>query len=273
MESVLLMLAAFGTSAVGTLGGLGGAIILVPILVSTGMTPAEVAPLGLLSVVVGSTAAARRQMRAHTTHHRIGVVTESASTTGAIAGSLAAGVISEHALTLVLAAVALFAAVAGGRRKGTRWKPDPEAPQSVVGEWVGSLDGAYSLDGAVVPYRTRRIGAGLAAMGVSGIITGLSGVGGGFIKTPATSELMHAPVKVASSTTTFSIGITGASALFVKMTQGDLNVRYGAAVLLGSFVGGQVGSLVQSKLSPPTIRRFLSMMLIVIAAILVARVL
>ncbi|MEY4605314.1 MAG: sulfite exporter TauE/SafE family protein [Ilumatobacteraceae bacterium] len=273
MHPVLLLMAALATSAVGTLGGLGGAIILVPVLVSTGMSPTEVAPLGLLSVVVGSSAAANRQMRAHTTHHRLGVVTESASTAGAVVGALAAGIISQDALTLVLAGVALFAALAGGRRKGMRWKPDDEAPPEVVGEWIGTMDGAYSLDGAVVPYRTSRVGAGLVAMGVSGIITGLSGVGGGFIKTPAKSELMRVPVKVSSSTTTFSIGITAASALLVKIAHGDLDVELGAAVVIGSLVGGQVGALVQSKLSPPVIRRFLSVALIAVAVTLVVRVL
>jgi uncharacterized membrane protein YfcA len=273
VHPVLLLVAAFATASVGALGGLGGAIILVPLLVTTGMTPVEAAPLGLLSVVVGSSAAATRQMRAHATHHRLGVVTESASTAGAILGALVAGAVSQDALTIVLAAVALMAAFAGGRRKGLRWKPDADAPREVVGEWVGTLDGAYSLDGAVVPYRTSRLGVGLLAMGVSGVITGLSGVGGGFIKTPASSELMRAPVKVASSTTTFSIGITAAAALLVKIADGRLDVEHGAAVVVGALLGGQVGALVQSRLSPPVIRRFLSALLVVVAAILVVRVL
>jgi uncharacterized membrane protein YfcA len=265
------MLAAFLTASIGTLGGLGGAILLVPILVSTGMSPTEAAPLGLLTVVVGSSAAAQRQMQAHTTNHRLGVVTESASTAGAIVGALVAGVISARALTLVLAAVALGAAVAGGRRKGMRWKPDEGAPASAVGEWVGTMNGAYSLDGRVVPYATRRLGAGLAVMGLSGVITGLSGVGGGFMKTPASSELMHAPVKVASSTTTFSIGITAAAALMVKAAHGDVQVHLGAAVLIGAFAGGRVGSLIQARMSPPAIRRFLSVVLVAVAAILLVR--
>lgn len=273
MQTPLLMLAAFITASVGTLGGLGGAILLVPLLVSTGMSPAEAAPLGLLSVVVGSSAAAQRQMTAHTTNHRLGVVTESASTAGAIVGALVAGSISARALTLVLAVVALAAAVAGGRRKGIRWKPDDAAPPTAVGEWIGTMNGAYSLEGAVVPYATRRLGAGLAVMGLSGVVTGLSGVGGGFMKTPASSELMHAPVKVASSTTTFSIGITAAAALMVKAAHGDLQVHLGAAVLIGALAGGRVGSTVQARMSPPAIRRFLSAVLIVVAGILIARAL
>ena len=273
MNPLLVLLAALLTSGVGTLGGLGGAIMLVPLLVLSGMTPAEVAPLGLLSVVAASSAAARRQMREHTTNHRLGVVTESASTAGAVAGALAAGAISEQALTVLLAVVALFAALAGGKRKGVRWKPDANASQSVVGEWIGSLNGAYSLNGEVVPYRVKRVGSGLVAMAVSGVITGVSGVGGGFIKTPAKSELMHVPVKVSSSTTTFSIGITAAAALLVKILDGKLDVELGAAVIIGSLIGGLLGARVQSKMSPVVVRKFLSVLLVVVAAILIVRVL
>lgn len=272
-EILVVAIASAVTSGVGTLGGLGGAIMLVPFLVLTGMPVSEAAPLGLVSVVAASSAAARRQMREHTTNHRLGVVTESASTAGAVAGAFAVGLVSEAALTWVLAAVALGAAFAGGARKGTRWKVDPSATPDVVGEWIGTLNGAYSLNGGVVPYFPKRIALGVAAMGISGIITGVSGVGGGFIKTPAKSELMHVPVKVSSSTTTFSIGITASAALLVMIVKGRLDVELAAMVVIGSLVGGQVGSLVQSRLSPPVVRRFLSVLLVVVAAILVARTL
>lgn len=273
MTALLVGLAALVTSGVGTLGGLGGAIMLVPLLVLFGMSPSEVAPLGLLSVVAASSAAAHRQMREHTTNHRLGVVTESTSTAGAIVGAFAVGLISQVALTWILASVAVVAALAGGKRKGQRWPVDPNASPADVGEWIGTMNGAYSLNGGVVPYTPKRIGAGLFAMGVSGIITGISGVGGGFIKTPAKSELMHVPVKVSSSTTTFSIGITAAAALLVKIVHGDLDVQLGAAAILGSLVGGILGARVQSRMSPVLVRKFLSVLLIVVAVILVVRVL
>ena len=271
MPPLAIAAAAALTSGIGTLGGLGGAIMLVPLLVLTGTPVAQATPLGLVSVVAASSAAARRHLRERTVNHRIGVATESSSTLGAVVGALAAGSISARVLTYVLAVVAVAAALAGGRRKGVRWKPDPSVDADMVGEWVGTLNGAYPLDGSVVPYRPRRIGLGVAAMGLSGLVTGVSGVGGGFIKTPASSELMHVPVKVASSTTTFSIGITAAAALLVKMVRGTLDVELAAMVLLGALVGGTVGSRVQARLSPPTVRRFLSVLLVVIAAILVAR--
>lgn len=268
---LFVAIAAGVTSGVGTLGGLGGAIMLVPFLVLTGMPVSQAAPLGLISVVAASSAAAQRQLKEHTINHRLGVLTETAATAGAVAGALAAGAVSEKVLTYVLAVVALGAAVAGGRRKGLRWKPDPATPQEDVGEWVGTLNGAYSLNGEAVPYRPRRIALGMSAMGLAGVITGVSGVGGGFIKTPANSEVMHVPVKVASSTTTFSIGITAAAALLVKAIHGDIDVELAALVILGSLTGGVLGSRIQARLSPQSVRRFLSLVLVGVAIILVVR--
>jgi len=125
--------------------------MLVPLLVLTGTPVAQATALGLVSVVAASSAAAQRHLRERTVNHRIGVATEVSSTLGAVVGALAAGSISEQALTYVLAVVAVVAALAGGRRKGVRWKPDPTASHGMVGEWVGTLNGAYPLDGAVVP--------------------------------------------------------------------------------------------------------------------------
>jgi hypothetical protein len=80
-------------------------------------------------------------------------------------------------------------------------------------------------------------------------------------------------VKVSSSTTTFSIGITAAAALLVKILDGKLDVQLGAAVIIGSLIGGLLGARVQSKMSPVVVRKFLSVLLVVVAAILIVRVL
>jgi uncharacterized membrane protein YfcA len=96
-------------------------------------------------------------------------------------------------------------------------------------------------------------------------------VSGGFIKTPASTELMHVPVKVAAATTTFTIGVTSAAALLVFAVQGRIDPQDAAPVLLGSLVGGTFGAILQAKLSPPLVRRSLSAVLLVVATVLVLR--
>ena len=271
MELAGYAVLALCTAGIGALGGLGGAVLLVPALVLTGMPASEAAPLGLLTVAAGSIAAGPRQLSERTVNHRLGIVTELSASTGAVVGALVSGSVSDDVLTYLLAAVAFAAALAGGRRSGLRNPPDPDCDRSDVGERVGALAGAYPLGAQVVPYRADRLTSGLGFMGLAGFIAGTAGASGGFIKTPATSELMHVPVKVATSTTTFTVGITSSAALLVFALQGRIDVETSALVIVGSLVGGQLGARLQSSLSPMVIRRVLSVLLVIVALVLVVR--
>lgn len=266
-----LGLAALGllTAGVGALGGLGGAVILVPVLVLTGKPITEAAPLGLISVAAGSLAAGAFQLREGTVNQRLGVTMETAATCGALTGALLSGAVGEAALKWVLGLVAIATAVVGGRRKGVRNVADPTLGPEDLGERRGTLAGAYPLHSAVVPYQAQRLGTGLGLMGVAGLVAGLAGTSGGFLKTPAMSEVMRVPVKVAAATTTFTIGITSAAALVVLAVQGRISPVPAAAVALGSLVGARLGALLQGRLSPPLVRRSLSAVLVVVGLILV----
>jgi uncharacterized membrane protein YfcA len=259
------------TAAVGALGGLGGAIVLVPVLVLFGVDPLVAAPLGILSVAAGSLAAAPAQLEAGLVHHRLGITLEITASAGAIAGALLADSLPESLLARLLGVVALAAALASGLRKGLRNQPEAEFSADVAGEWPGTLQGVYRLGEDMVPYAARRVPLGLAAMTVAGVISGLAGVGGGFIKTPVMSELMHVPVKVAAATSTFTVGLTASTALLVFAGQGRIEYRAGAVVVVAGVVGGFVGARVQRLLPPPQVRRALSMVLVVIGLLILVR--
>ena len=259
------------TSTIGSIGGLGGAILLVPLLTLGDMTIAEAAPLGLVSVIAGSVAAGRRQTNDGVVNHRFGIVTELGATTGAIVGVLLAGTLSNTTLTIVLAAVAMLAAVGGAWRRGVRWKPDPALGAREVGERAGSLAGAYRLNDDVVPYAPTRMPLGVALMAVSGVVTGLAGVGGGFLKTPLSSEVMRLPAKVAAGTSTFTIGLTATTALLLMAIDGRVDVSDAALVVLGALAGGTIGSGLQRRMSPPVVRRATAALLAVISVVLVLR--
>lgn len=270
-RDLLIVGLALMTSTVGSIGGLGGAILLVPLLTLGDMSIAEAAPLGLVSVIAGSVAAGRRQTNDGVVNHRFGIVTELGATTGAIVGVLLAGTLSNTTLTIVLAAVAMLAAVGGAWRRGVRWKPDPDLGARAVGERAGSLAGAYRLNDDVVPYAPTRMSLGVALMAVSGVVTGLAGVGGGFLKTPLSSEVMRLPAKVAAGTSTFTIGLTATTALLLMAIDGRVDVSDAALVVLGALAGGTIGSGLQRRMSPPVVRRATAALLAVISVVLVLR--
>ena len=218
------------------MGGLGGAILLVPALVLTGMSTGQAAPLGLISVAAGSIAAGAQQLRERSTNHRLGVATEVAGSTGAVIGASLSGIASDATLTYVLAGVAALAAVASFRRRAPR--TDHDGPPVDVGERVGSLSGAYRSGDKTAPYTVHRLPIGLGLMTIAGVIAGTAGASGGFIKTPATSVVMGAPARVAASTTTFTVGITSAAALIVFALDGRIDVSISSAIITGSLVAG-----------------------------------
>jgi uncharacterized membrane protein YfcA len=259
------------TAGVGAIGGVGGAILLVPALVLLGVEPLVAAPLGLLLVAAGSLAAAPAQLAEGLVHHRLGVTLEIAGSAGVILGALASDALPGPVLARLLGLVAIAAALVGGRRKGVRNRPRAAFAHELPGEWPGSLGGSYRLDGDIVPYTARRLPLGLLAVLASGVVSGVSGVGGGFIKTPAMSEIMHVPVKVAAATTTFTVAVTAAAGLIVYAGQGRIDVEAGAAVVVGGLVGGTTGALLQRRLGPGTVRVLLSVVLVVIGATLVVR--
>jgi len=269
LDILLLVVFSAATATVGALGGLGGAVILVPMLVLAGWSASVAAPLGLVSVAGVSIAAGRHQLNERLVNHRLGVTTELAATTGAVGGALASGFFADDVLVYLLATVALLSAFLGGRRTGLRNPPQTGLGPEAVGERVGSLAGAYPIDGGVAPYIPRRLPLGLGLMTVAGFMAGTTGVSGGFIKTPATAEIMHVPTKVAAATTTFTIGITASAALVVFALQGRITPVESAAVIFGSLGGGWVGARLQSWLSPTSVRHGLGVVLVVVAVVLV----
>jgi len=270
----LVIVALGGACAfVGSLGGIGGATLLVPTLLALGVEPKVAAPLGLLTVAAGSLAAGARHLDAGLVHHRLGLTIELAASTGAILGALASASISQVLLARVLGVAALVGAIAALSRTGIRNVPVASFGAEPPGEWPGTLGGQYDLNGRAVPYHARNLPAGLAASLVAGVIAGLSGVGGGFLKTPAMSEIMHVPVKVAAATTTFTLGITASTGLLIFAVQGRLSVDSGAAVVAGAMVGGTVGAHLQSRIDAATLRRLTGIILLAVAAIVIGRTL
>lgn len=267
-ETLALVVVAGLTGTVGALGGIGGAVFLVPVLVLAGWEPSEAARLGMLSVAAASLAAAEPQLRDGLVHQRLGVTVEMAAGAGAIVGAVAATALGATALSRVLAVTTLLAAAATFPRRALRNQPVGAFAAEPPGEWRGTLGGAYRLGDHVIPYSVRRAWLGVGLMGTAGCVAGISGTSGGFLKTPILSEVMRVPVKVAAATTTFTVGLTATTALLVYLRDGGFDVRAGSAIALGGLVGGRLGVRLQATLSPRTVRRALSALLLVVAVLL-----
>lgn len=272
MPLTALAILGLATAAIGTIGGIGGAVLLVPVLVLGGIPPSQAAPLGLLVIAAGSLAASASQIEDGLVHHRLGVTLETAASVGAFVGAGASAVLGSASLARILAVIALAAAVAGFvRRHHAEPQPAGAFVLETVGEWPGTLGGLYREHQEPVPYEARNVPLGLAASGLAGLVAGVSGTGGGFIKTPTMCDLMGVPLKVASATTTFTVGLTAAAALVVHAALGHIDYLRGAAVVAGALVGGRVGAVLQQRMPARASRLVLSSLLAVVAVVLLVR--
>lgn len=267
----ILILLSFGCSTLGALGGIGGATLMVPLLLILDVDPLLAAPLGMLLVGAGSLAASSRQLEDGLVHHRLGLTVELLATFGTIAGALLSTRIDPVWLARLLGLAAMAGAVAAIGRKGIRNLPQSIFDHDPAGEWPGTLGGTYSLDGSAVPYHAKRVPLGLGVAVGAGAIAGLSGVGGGFLKTPAMSEVMKVPVKVAAATSTFASGITAATGLLIYTAQGRIDVESASIVIFGAVFGGVLGARLQTVLNAITVRRTTGILLVVIAVIVIVR--
>lgn len=264
MEILLAALVAGTGAMLGVTAGFGGAVLIVPLLLLVGYGPPAAATAGLISVVTAAAAAAPRQVGTRLANLRLGVTIELAASVGVVAGTVLLPLLTEVVFRTVLAVAILVAAIGSFLPRPMRNLPDAGLGPEALGEEPGTLAGAYPLAGQVVPYRAVRVRAGmLLAIGV-GLVAGLTGTSGGYLKMPVMSEIMHVPIKVAAATTTFISGLTGVAGLAVLLPAGHLEAQATVAVITGAAVGGALGARVQAVLAPAATRRGLAVVLFVI---------
>ena len=267
----VLLLCGAATAFLGALGGIGGATLLVPLLLAIGADPLQAAPLGLVAVAATSLAAATSQLEDGLVHHRLGLTVECTASVGTVTGALLSTSVPEVWLARALGVGALAGAAAMLARRGVRNLPEPSFTDDSPGEWPGTLGGTYHHGGGAVPYQATRVPQGLAVSLVAGVIAGMAGVGGGFLKTPSMSEIMKVPVKVAAATSTFTLGIGAAIGLLVFSGQGRVDAVAAAGVALGALCGAGIGATTQSRLPAGLTRVATGVLLVLVAVVVLVR--
>lgn len=252
----------------GALLGIGGGVLLIPILVLGFDLPIRVAAAtSLVAVVATSTAAGSRYVAEGYTNMRLAMTLEVATTAGALTGGLTAVVLSERTLLLVFAGLLVLTAglLFSGREAGEREVP-PAGGRALVGEVPGRLAGSFvsPRTGEVVSYRAVRLPLGLAGSFVAGNASGLLGVGGGFLKVPVMRLAMGIPTRVAVGTSNFMIGVTAAAGLLVYLQKGFVFPLIAAPVALGVAGGALAGTRLGSMVPGRLLARALAVLLVAI---------
>ena len=230
MVTVLLLVLGFFAGLLGALTGIGGGVILTPILsLYFGIPIRHAIGTSLVAVITTSAASSSVHLQRHTTDIRLGMTLELATALGAATMAYLVGYFNRNALEGLFAAFLLYSSIMI-LSKGGKVKDQDESSPAVNGELV------------IPPYEPKRYPLGLGASLVAGALSGLLGIGGGPIKVPVMFIFMGVPLMVATATSNFMIGVTAAASAMVYYRRGDILVQFAAPLAVGVFVGSLLGA-------------------------------
>ena len=226
----------------GSLLGLGGGVLLVPLLtLGFGLPLREAVGVSLVAVIMTSGAAAGVYLERHIANLRLGMSLELFTAIGALVGGTIAFALDVRVLEGLFAALMVYVAITMLRRGMAEEAPldvvDAAAPPEPTGRHGSMLD-RLSGEG----YRVRRLGLGVVGSTFAGIVSALLGIGGGIVKVPLMNLGMGVPLRIATATSNLMIGITAAASAIIYLLRGEIDPYVAAPTAIGVFIGASVGS-------------------------------
>jgi uncharacterized membrane protein YfcA len=266
----LALVTAVAGAMAGILGGmlgLGGGVFLVPILVQgLGVPMPQAVAVSLTTVIATSNAISGSAQGRSAINLRLGFLLELATAAGGLLGSLIAGLVAARWLMILFSAVVATMAVVTFIRRDHRNNLPPSADP---GEFGGRfLD---ERTGELVTYQVTRMPLAMGSSFVAGILSTLLGLGGGVVKVPILSAWCGVPMRVASATSGFMIGVTATSGALVYFGRGLLLPALAAAAVLGVRLGSGVGLRLGQDQPPRRLKTMLAVILVLVAVAMMAR--
>lgn len=252
--TLLVFLSSIAAGFVGSLLGLGGGIIVIPVLTLIFHINIRYAiGASIVSVIATSSGAAAAYVREHMANLRVAMLLELGTTTGALSGAYLAGFLEGRWLYIIFSVVMGYSALAMFQKRHSN--PNAPVPDDRLADRL-NLHSAYfdESTGETIAYRVTHTKLGLFLMYIAGVVSGLLGIGSGSLKVPAMDLAMHLPIKVSSATSNFMIGVTAAASAGVYFTRGDIDPFIAAPVAMGVLIGALAGSKLLGRIKSNSIR-------------------
>jgi uncharacterized membrane protein YfcA len=262
---VSLALVSVAAGILGSLIGLGGGVVVVPVLTLLyGVDIRLAIGASIVSVIATSSGAAAAYVREKMTNLRAGMFLEIATTTGAVSGAYLTTVLPARFLYILFGVVLGYSAFATFRKRHS------DQPLTVSNDRIANyfdLHGSYydNAEQKEITYKVVGTKPGLAMMYVAGMVSALLGIGSGALKVPAMDSAMHLPMKVSTATSNFMIGVTAAASAGVYFARGQIDPIIAAPVAAGVLLGSTFGARVLGKITSKTVRIIFVVVLVVIS--------
>ncbi len=238
--ALLLAVIGFLTGGFGALAGVGGGVILTPLLaIYFGLPMHQAIGVSLICVIATSTATSSLYVEQRITDIRLGMTLELATTLGALIAALMAHSVERRTLAFLFGGFLLYSSLSMVKKA---WESRKQVREETVPE-----------------YTVQNYPLGMAASLIAGGFSGLLGIGGGPIKVPVIYLFMKVPLRVATATSNFMIGVTAATSAYIYWGRGDVNMTVAAPLVAGVFAGSLLGARLASK-----VRSFYVLVLLIV---------
>lgn len=260
--SIVLLCGAFCAGLLGSLTGLGGGVVVIPVLTLIfGIDFHYAVGAALVSSIATSSGSGSAYVKEGITNIRLGMFLEIATTVGAVTGAFVAVWLNSSAIAVIFGCVLLLTAAMQQRRKsdheGVRGS-ELARRLRLFGSWP-------QRDGTRKYYEVRNVGGGFGVMYVAGVLSGTLGIGSGVLKVIAMDGLMKVPFKVSTTTSNFMMGVTACASAVVYVQRGNIVPTIAWPIMLGVLTGALLGARLLKRLDVSVLRRVFAIVIALVA--------
>lgn len=260
--TLIMLLGAFLAGFIGSLSGLGGGIIIIPLLtVVLGVDIHLAIGTALVSVIATSSGSASAYVKEGITNMRLGIFLEIATTLGAVGGALLSAIAPTSFIAVLFGLTLIFSSLNSLRKKQEHIVLDSSNLAKTL-----KLNSTYpAQNGEIITYGTKNVIGGFSMMGIAGMMSGLLGIGSGAFKVIAMDNIMRIPFKVSTTTSNFMMGVTAMASSVIYIQKGYIEPGICMPVVIGVLFGAMAGAKVLVKANPKKLRIFFAILIFVLA--------
>lgn len=260
--TLILLLGAYCAGLLGSLTGLGGGVVIIPLLtLGFGIDFHYAVGAALVSSIATSSGAGAAYVKEGVTNIRLGMLLEIATTLGAVAGAVVAVWLNNSVIAVIYGGVLILTATMQQRRHADH----PPCEGSSLARRL-RLFGTYPQpDGTLKAYRLTHVGGGFSVMLVAGVLSGILGIGSGVLKVIAMDGIMKVPFKVSTTTSNFMMGVTACASAVVYIQRGNIVPGIAFPVLLGVLLGALTGARLLKRLDVGLLRKIFAFAILAVA--------
>lgn len=259
--TLILLVGAYLAGLAGSLTGLGGGVVIIPLLTLGFHIDIRYAiGAALVASIATSSGSASAYVKEGITNIRLGMFLEIATTIGAVIGASIAILMPTNIIAIIFGCVLIFSAAMTLRKKH-----DQEGFTGSKAAETFKLNGSYPTNEGIVHYKLTNVFKGFSIMSLAGVLSGLLGIGSGALKVLAMDTAMKTPFKVSTTTSNFMIGVTAAASAVVYLQRGYIDPGIAFPVIIGVLCGAFTGTKLLRKMDVKLLRLIFSIAITFVA--------